>query len=77
DFSRTWEQAKKMAGLKDFHFHDLRHTFCTNLRRNGADIKTIKDLIGHKDIRMTERYTHIITEEETRYINKLSDHYQK
>jgi hypothetical protein len=36
--------------------HVLRHTFCTNLRNNGADISFIKDLAGHQSIQTTARY---------------------
>lgn len=47
------------AGLQDFHFHDLRHTYATRLRQAGVDIYKVKELMRHKDIRMTLRYAHI------------------
>ncbi len=55
---RAFKKALKKAGIEDFHFHDLRHTFATRLAQNGVDIYTISKLLGHKDIRMTQRYAH-------------------
>ena len=54
--------------------HILRHTFCTNLRNNGADISLIKDLAGHQDIDTTARYylgsnTGILKEAVRRYLD--------
>jgi integrase len=45
--------------IEDFHFHDLRHTAATWLRMNGADIHTVAQLLGHKDLRMAARYQHL------------------
>lgn len=49
----------KKAGIRRIGWHDLRHTFATHLEANGASILTIKDLLGHSDIKMTMRYTHV------------------
>ena len=57
DVSRFFQNLKLRAGLtKKFTPHVLRHTFCTILRNNGADISIIKDLAGHQDIQTTARY---------------------
>lgn len=40
----------------DFRFHDLRHTAASWLRMQGADIHTMAQLLGHKDLRMAARY---------------------
>jgi integrase len=43
----------------DFRFHDLRHTAASWLRMKGADIHTVAQLLGHKDLRMAARYQHL------------------
>jgi len=53
-----FERAVIKAGIQDFHFHDLRHTFATRLVQNGIDIYVVKELLGHKTIVMTMRYAH-------------------
>ena len=52
-------RACKAAGIEDFSLHDLRHTFASQLRINGADLHTVGQLLGHKDLRMTARYSHL------------------
>ena len=59
DIKRSWDSAIKKAGIEDFHFHDLRHTFMTYLAMNGASQAEMMALAGHKTPAMTNRYTHI------------------
>jgi integrase len=47
------------AGIKDFHWHDLRHTFASRLRQSGVPLGTIAELLGHKTLAMTRRYAHL------------------
>ncbi len=54
----AFKTACRNAGIKGLWFHDLRHTFATNLVMNGVDLVTVKEILGHSDISMTVRYSH-------------------
>jgi integrase len=55
---RAYYTVLERAKIKDFKFHDLRHTFATRLAQAGIDLYQISKLLGHKDIKMTQRYAH-------------------
>jgi site-specific recombinase XerD len=58
--SRRWfEPAVKAAGLQQFTWHCLRHTFASRLVMTGVDLRTVQELLGHKTIAMTVRYSHL------------------
>lgn len=76
DFTRAWHKTRHLAGMDDLHFHDLRHTFASNLILAGGGIKDAKDMIGHSDISMTDRYTHLTTNRHLVMQQKLASHYE-
>lgn len=57
---RYWfEKAIKKAGLADFHWHDLRHSFASRLTMAGVGLRAVQDALGHKSVAMTVRYSHL------------------
>ncbi len=59
DVKKSFHSALRKSGIKDFRFHDLRHTFASQLVMKGVDITTLKELLGHKTLAMTLRYAHL------------------
>lgn len=57
--SNAFSRACKRAGINDFRFHDLRHSFASYLTMAGENLRTVQILLGHKDLRMTMRYSHL------------------
>lgn len=72
NFEKRWKQARKDAGLPSIRFHDLRHTFASWARQNGADIADVKEALGHSDISMTMRYAHIKPDAEDTAFDRVS-----
>lgn len=59
EIDRYWRIAVKESKLKDFRFHDLRHTAASYLAMNGTSLAAIAELLGHKTLNMVKRYAHL------------------
>ena len=60
-YSAAYDKLKKIqaqVGVQ-FNFHDLRHTFCSNLIESGLDVSVVRIIMGHEHISTTQRYTHL------------------
>lgn len=58
-YKHWFDAAVKEAGIKDFTWYCLRHTFASRLAMAGVDLRTLAELMGHETIQMTMRYAHL------------------
>ena len=62
----------KRTGIEDFRFHDLRHTFGSHYVMNGGDLLSLKEILGHSNMKMVERYAHLAAAHKRKQINGLN-----
>jgi integrase len=71
DIRKRFRRALAEAEIEGFVFHDLRHTFASRLVMSGVDLMTVKEFLGHKDIKMTLRYAHLAPDYKRSAISRL------
>jgi integrase len=71
-WKRAWSTALRRSRIEKCRFHDLRHSFATRLVMAGVDIVTVQELMGHKDISMTKRYSHPTPQHKKQAIERLN-----
>ena len=72
-YRKVFVTACRKAGIKDFRFHDLRHTFASWVAINSKDIYAVQKLLNHKKIETTKRYAHLTERYLRDVVNSLSD----
>jgi integrase len=71
-WERAWMTALRRSGIDRCRFHDLRHSFASRLVMAGVDISTVQELMGHKDINMTKRYSHPTPQHKKQAVERLN-----
>lgn len=74
DIKHSFTSACRKAGIEDFHFHDLRHSAGTRLAEAGVHAVVIAEILGHKSLAMTKRYTHATDWAKKEAIQKLAQY---
>jgi integrase len=70
-FDGYWHAALDAAGIKEFRFHDLRHTCASYLAAQKCSLLEIADVLGHKTLAMVKRYSHLVVEHKAGVIERM------
>ena len=73
NLTTAWETALRRAGIKDFRWHDLRHTAASYLAMEGASLAEIAAVLGHRTLAMVRRYSHLSAEHTARVATKIGE----
>jgi integrase len=73
DLKISFKDACTKAGIEGFRFHDLRHTYASHLAMRGVHLRALQELLGHKTIQMTQRYSHLSPEHLQGAVKLLDD----
>ena len=74
-FDKAWYQALKDAKLKDFRFHDLRHTAASYLAMSGASVPELAAVLGHRTLAMVKRYAHLSEQHTGAVVERMTRKY--
>jgi len=71
DIDTGFKAALRRTNIDNFRFHDLRHTYASHLVMSGVDLVTVKELLGHKTMKMTLRYAHLSASHKMKAVQSL------
>ncbi|MCK4869668.1 MAG: tyrosine-type recombinase/integrase [Gammaproteobacteria bacterium] len=73
DIKTAWTHLLKSVQIEHFRWHDLRHHFASKLVMAGADLNSVRELLGYADLKMTLRYAHLAPEHKAKVVCALLD----
>ena len=71
----AWDRARETAGIEDFRFHDLRHTFASYLAMSGATLAELAEALGHKTLSMVKRYAHLTEGHTMNVVSRMTERF--
>ena len=69
--NKAWSAVLIGSKISNFRWHDMRHDFASHLVMAGVDLNTVRELLGHADLKMTLRYAHLAHEHKAAAVEKL------
>jgi integrase len=72
----AWITARRKADLQDFRFHDLRHTFASDMAMSGASLRDIAEVLGHARLNQTMRYAHLLPSHTESVVQRMLDRFE-
>jgi len=72
DIRWAWVKTVEAAEIKDFRFHDLRHSAASYLAMNGATLAELSEILGHKTLQMVKRYSHLTEQHTAKVVAKMN-----
>jgi integrase len=73
DCRSSFKNLLEKAGIENFRWHDMRHDFASQLVMKGVDLNTVRELMGHADLKMTLRYAHLAPEMKAKAVGVLDE----
>lgn len=70
----AWNRVRKDAGIKDVRLHDLRHSYASFLVNQGRSIYEVQKILGHSNVKTTQRYAHLSNDTLLAATNSVSDY---
>lgn len=74
DIKNAWRGALRRAGIKDFHFHDLRHTFATYSIIVSNDLRSVQEILGHSRLTTTQKYAHVMMKQKAKLVKSTGNY---
>ena len=73
-FDQAWKAALKAAGIKNYRLHDNRHTAASMLAMNGASLLEVSEVLGHRTLAMSRRYSHLASSHKQALVTRVMGH---